>query len=126
MYTHTHTHIYQVYSTAMGVVGLAAPLIVPSIRQSMGYPTDNYYGLKSRCGELDYRYDTNVFSLENLFSRHSRFLCLARRRFETVSAAVPNPRTELHHHQVIMTLFMMNHFRLSPENGSRQSDRGEL
>ena len=82
MYTHTHTHIYQVYSTAMGVVGLAAPLIVPSIRQSMGYPTDNYYGLKSRCGELDYRYDTNVFSLENLFSRHSRFLCLARRRFE--------------------------------------------
>ncbi len=38
----------------MGVVGLAAPLIVPSVRQSMGYPTDNYYGLKSRCGELDY------------------------------------------------------------------------
>ena len=44
----------QVFSTAMGVVGLAAPLIVPSVRQSMGYPTDNYYGLKSRCGELDY------------------------------------------------------------------------
>ena len=46
----------QVYSTAMGGVGLACPLVVPPIRSSMGYPTYNYYGAKSRCGELDYRY----------------------------------------------------------------------
>ena len=53
------THIFalsfvQVFSTAMGGVGLACPLIVPKIRAGMGLPTYNYYGAKSRCGELDY------------------------------------------------------------------------
>ena len=62
----------------MGVVGLAAPLIVPSVRQSMGYPTDNYYGLKSRCGELDYgqmRFQKQVghpMTVPSFMKRHFR------------------------------------------------------
>ena len=46
----------QVFSTVLGTVGLAFPLVLPPIRHRLGYRTEQYYGPKTYVGELEYRH----------------------------------------------------------------------